>query len=121
MQNRQGDWVYIDMNISYIGPNVDLGPIEVVPWPTRLVIQIIVILPNGDQFPYKMDPRSHPNGLPVGADRDRPTGSAGSRRDGNTYTGWTSSALIYWDRGREYHCYFYSVRRGYATLRCSYQ
>jgi len=64
--NPDGQSVFVDMNMDIGLILVDVGLPVPVPVPTVVSVQVILIYENGDQLSYMLDPRAHPNGLPVG-------------------------------------------------------
>lgn len=64
--NLFGQSVLVDMNMDIGLILIDVRLPFAVPIPTVVRIQIILIYENGDQIDYRIDPRAHPNGLPVG-------------------------------------------------------
>ena len=78
VKNLTGHSVFIDMNIRVGFVMSDFGALPVpLPYPTIVRVQIILIYQNGDQRKYMIDPRAHPNGLPVGQRRTRGGGGGG--------------------------------------------
>jgi hypothetical protein len=77
VSNSEGQSVFVDMNMDIGLILVDVGlPIPVL-IPTVVNVQVILIYENGDQLSYMLDPRAHPNGLPVGG--GGPGGGSGAR------------------------------------------
>jgi len=67
--NPEGQSVFVDMNMVYGVIVVNLGLPIPVPIPTVVQVQVVLIYENGDQRDYRIDPRAHPDGLPVGGRR----------------------------------------------------
>jgi uncharacterized membrane protein YgcG len=80
--NRDGQSMLVDMNMDLSVFNFYLGiPIRL-PYPISIQVQIILIYDNGDQIMTMINPRAHPNGLPVGGRRARRGGSGGGGSGG---------------------------------------
>lgn len=83
--NLRGQSVLVDMNMGLEVFTLNLGiPIPLL-YPIGVQVQIILIYENGDQRTYMIDPRAHPNGLPVGRRARRtPDGSVGNGGGGTS-------------------------------------
>jgi hypothetical protein len=77
VSNSQGQSVFVDLNMAYGVVVVDLGLPTPLPIPTVVQVQVILIYENGDRIDYRIDPRAHPNGLPVGGRRAGGPGAGG--------------------------------------------
>lgn len=75
--NLSGQSVFVDVNMDIEFFTFDFGIPIPLPYPVDVNIQIIVIQENGDQNSYMIDPRAHPDGLPVGSRRDGGGASGG--------------------------------------------
>jgi len=87
--NPHGHSVSVDMNLDLliIGiPLTELGLPFDLGYPVGLQVQIILIFENGDQIPYMIDPRAHPNrALPVGRRLPRGSGPGGGGSGGRSH------------------------------------
>ena len=79
--NSRGQTVLVDMNMDLEVFTLNLGIPIPLPYAIAVQVQIILIYANGDQKRYMIDPRAHPNGLPVGR-RARRTPNGGGRDGG---------------------------------------
>jgi uncharacterized membrane protein YgcG len=79
--NPRGQSVFVDVNMDLDVFTLDVGIPIPLPYPIAVQVQIILIYENGDQRTYMLDPRAHPNGLPVGRRR---AGGAGGRGGGGS-------------------------------------
>lgn len=83
-----GESVFVDMNMDLDVFTLDLGIPIPLPFPIAVQVQIILIFENGDQRKFMLDPRAHPDGLPVGRNRGgRGGGSGGGARGGGNSGG----------------------------------
>jgi hypothetical protein len=76
--NLRGQTVLVDMNMDLDVFTLNLGIPIPLPYPIAVQVQIILIYENGDQKGYMIDPRAHPNGLPVGRRARRTPNGGGS-------------------------------------------
>jgi hypothetical protein len=82
IENVEGQIVSVDINMDLDVFTLDLGIPIPLPFPIAIQVQIILIFENGDQKEYMLDPRAHPDGLPVGG---RTSGAgAGGGGDGDS-------------------------------------
>lgn len=79
--NLRGQSVLVDMNMDIDVFTLNLGVPIPLPYAIGVQVQIILIYENGDQKNYMIDPRAHPDGLPVGR-RARRTPNGGGRDGG---------------------------------------
>ena len=80
--NPQGQSVFVDVNMDLEVFTLDMGIPIPLPYPIAIQVQIILIYENGDQRTYMLDPRAHPNGLPVGGRRAGGGGHGGGGSGG---------------------------------------
>ena len=76
--NLRGQSLLVDMNMDLDVFTLNLGIPIPLPYPIAVQVQIILIYKNGDQKRYMIDPRAHPNGLPVGRRARRTRNGGGS-------------------------------------------
>ena len=85
---RDGHSVFVDMNMNLAAFTINLGIPIPLPYPTAVQVQVIVIYEDGDQKKWMIDPRAHPNGLPVGGrSRGGPGGGSGGGNGGGNGSG----------------------------------
>jgi len=77
VSNPEGQSVFVDLNMEIGFVVLDLGLSIPLPIPIGVEVQVILIYENGDQKVYMIDPRAHPDGLPVGG-RGGPGGGSGA-------------------------------------------